>query len=195
MYRELSLEHSLYTINDRLLNEFKEYPRMYKEIEPLFNVTHSKLDTWAALLNNWLLFISDDERLIIDQGKAFSHSFNILCNTELEKSNGYLAVLARFNRRERFIVACFVTNNLHEWKREIMKDHNYEEVLEANLDNEHYFLMNNSDVATIKPISMQTLEHQSKMTKVLIRTIRTSTSFERCIQQGINEAQAFLRYK
>lgn len=186
MYRELSLEHSLYTIDKGLLEEFKEYPRMYTEIEPLFNVTHSKLDTWAALFNNWLLFISNDERLIIDQGKTFSHSFNILCNTELEKSNGYLSILSRFNRQERFIVACFVTNNLHEWKRKIMKAHHYEEVLEANLDNDHYFLMNNSDVATIKPISMQTLEHQSKMTKVLIRTIRSTTSFEKCIQRGLS---------
>ncbi|MBQ0140637.1 MAG: hypothetical protein KBT36_15240 [Kurthia sp.] len=195
MFNDLSLKHSLFMIHPRLLEEYKGYPKQYSDIHPQYNVTHSAIDTCAAAFNTWLLLISKEERLVIDQAKTFSHSFNIMCTNEMEKSNGYLEILARFDRSERFVVSCFVTSHLHRWKREIMQAHHVEDVLVANLQRDDYYWMNNSDIAVMYPLDDEILQQQAKMVKILLREIRKSNSFERCIKQAINESKQFLRYR
>lgn len=195
MFKDLSLKHSLFVIQPILLEEYKSYTKIYSDIHPQYNVTHSAIDTCAAAFNTWLLLISEEECLILDQAKTFSHSFNIMCTNEMEKSESYLKILARFNRRERFVISCFVTSHLHKWKRNIMKEHHIEDVLEENLQKQDYYRINNSDIAVVCPLDEKALLQQAKMVKVLLREIRHSNSFERCIGQAINEAQMFLRYR
>lgn len=195
MYRNLAMEHSLFNINYKLLEEFKQFPPNYEELTPQFNITHPQLDTWAATFNNWLLFISEDEKLIIDHSKTFSHSINILCTNEIEKSESYLSILDRFNREQRFVVACFLTNELHKWKLNVIHKNNLEDVLIVNLENDNYYTMSNIEFSRIHPRAQQILVHQSKLVKVLIREIQSTTSFEQCIKRSIHDAQVFLRYR
>lgn len=195
MYRQLTLEHSLFNIDGGLLEEFQRYPEYYSELKPQFNITHPQLDTWAATFNNWLLFLSIEECLIIDHTKTFSHSINILCTNEIEKSESYLSVLSRFNRKERFIVACFLTNEIHSWKRQVIKDNQLEEVLVNNLENDYYYKISNIEFSRVNPWTQQILLNQSRVVKVLMRNIQSSREFERHIKKSIHDAQAFLRYK
>lgn len=195
MFEELSLKHSLFAIQPTLLEEYKSYTKVYKDIHPQYNVTHSAIDTCAAAFNSWLLLISNEDCLILDQAKTFSHAFNIMCTNEMEKSDGYLNILARFNRKERFVVSCFLTSHLHKWKRSIMEENHIEDVLAEHLQKEDYYQINNSSIAVVCPIDEEALRQQAKMVKVLLREIRSSNSFERCIQQAINETQRFLRYR
>lgn len=195
MFKDLSLKHSLFVIHPNLLEEYKQYPKQYSDIHPKYNVTHSAIDTCAAAFNTWLLLISKEECLIIDQAKTFSHSFNIICTNEMEKSEGYLEILARFNRSERFVVSCFLTSHLHQWKLEILQAHHVEDVIEAHLQKDDYYWINNSDIAVSYPIDEEILRQQAKMVKILLHEIRHSNSFERLIKQAINESQQFLRYR
>lgn len=195
MYKELTLEHSLYNIDEKLLEEFKQYPLIYSEITPKFNITHPQLDTWAATFNNWLLFISEEEKLIIDHSKTFSHSINILCTNEVEKSESYLSILDRFDRQQRFIVACYLTNELHGWKLQVMHNNDLDDLLSVNLQNDDYYKMSNIEFVRIHPRVQQMFLHQSKLIKALIRDIQSTKNFELCIKRAIHESQAFLRYR
>lgn len=195
MYRELTVKHSLYNIDSKLLEEFKQYPLLYSELTPKFNITHPQLDTWAATFNNWLLFISEEEKLIIDHSKTFSHSINILCTNEIEKSDNYLLIVDRFNRQQRYIIACFLTNELHNWKLQVMQKNKLQDVLTVNLENDNYYKLSNIEFVRIHPRIQQIFIHQSKLVKALIRDIQSTNRFEHCIKKSIHDSRAFLRYR
>lgn len=195
MYRELSVEHSLFMIDPILVEEFQTHSQDYHELQPAFNLTHSELDTWAALFNNWLLLISKEECLIIDHIKTFSHTVNIFCIQEIEKSEMYLMILDRFTRKERFVVACFLTDYLHAWKRKVMEKQLYDEMLMMNLCSETYYLAENIEFIQTNPLVQKMLENQAKLIKILVREIQEECAIECCIEKSIIQAQAFLRYR
>lgn len=195
MYRELSVEHSLFMIDPILVEEFQQYSQDYHDLQPAFNLTHSEVDTWAAAFNHWLLLISQEEYLIIDHIKTFSHTVNIFCIQEIEKTEMYLMILDRFTRKERFVVACFLTDYVHAWKRKIMEKHAYDEMLMRNLCTKTYYLVENIELSQMTPELQIILENQAKLVKLLVKEIQEDCAIECCIEKSIIQAKAFLRYR
>lgn len=193
MYRQLQIDHSLYMINENVLNEFKIHIATFQEIQPHFNVMHTKIDTWAAIFNNWLLLISKKDKLIIDHTKTFSNSIDILCCNELERHEAYERIIQSFNRKDLCIVACFITNHIHDWQRGLMQINNCENMIETNLRMTDYYSASNLEFTRTKKKSKQLLNQQSKFIKVLIKDIRSTEKFHTCIRCAIEDAQLFLR--
>lgn len=190
MDTKLSIDHSLYMIDEQLLKEFNYFRIFYTQVKPQYNITHTKIDTWAATFNNWLLLISHEEQLIIDFSKTFTHSFNIVCLDEIEKSEEYYKLLNRFSRKEFFIAACYITNYMHNWKRDLMEENGLEDLLNRHLHTTNYFRLSDDEVI----VDGKLAEEQAKLVKVLMKEVRQNNSFNKCLEQAIFDTQAYLRY-
>lgn len=196
MFNKLEIEHSLYVIDMRKLEEFKQLAQNFDKSSSMIlenNRVHNKLDNYAIVLNVWLFIQENEESLYFNPDKMMPYASNFYTFEQLRRNQALRRYLDKvsFNKQYEFEFAYFLSEQLLIWVYDVLKNNqSTTEIMEDNKQRDYFKLADDLD------ISMDQSHHlyleQKYVTQLLASNISTTDDFSNVILKAISNMRNYL---
>lgn len=172
MFNQLEMDHSIYIIQQDHLDQFKclatNWKTVLHDVDP---TCLSKIDTWAVVLNNWLLMKSHHNNLILNPSKAIHYSINTFITEELDKFHIY----KKNYQDDLFYIAAFqFSKAINLWIYNLLDTDDTDDILHRNSEQEHFLTHSINDFTTSDVIFHM---DQTRVIKKIAQDIRSKNCF------------------
>lgn len=176
------MDHSLYIIQQDHLDQFKQLVTNWKTVLHDVNPTClTKIDTWAVVLNNWLLLKSHQNNLILNPSKAIHYSINTFITEELEKFHSFHKII-KMNDDDLFYIAAFqFSKAVNLWIYNLLISDDMDDILDRNFEQEYFLTHSIKNFTTSDAIF-----HMDQA--IVIKKVAQAVRSKNCFRVTVNDA-------
>ncbi|RUL57006.1 hypothetical protein [Lysinibacillus antri] len=187
MYRNLSVDHSLFYIEQHHLDTFLSIAEQMESYDHIVKeAALHKEDAWAIVFNAWLLLQPDEKNHILIQSvdKSLIYSSNFIIYQAVTQDSHFQSIKQRKDATPEllFLAALYLATGLNEWFLYVMKTYNISYMAEKNKE-QGYFNIQYRTEDEIQSF----LEDQALFIKATIQELKTD-SFSKIIKKSCENA-------
>ena len=187
MYQNITIEHSLFFINEQYITNFK---KIAEKMQPFITIknagTLNLQDMWIETFNLWLLLHREEDNILEASTKTLTYSANYLLFHTLK--NDYQINFFRSHTNttseHRFILSVILITQLSEWFNRFLSESNNQDILLRN-QKRNYFLMHLQSKEQLQ----QFMNDQSRLVKLFVQHSKKSNELERLIKKCCDETR------
>ncbi|MFJ7951375.1 hypothetical protein ACIQZG_07585 [Lysinibacillus sp. NPDC096418] len=145
----------------------------------------NKIDTWAVVLNNWLLMKSHQNNLILSPSKAIHYSINTFLAEELEKFHIFHKII-KMNNDDLFYISAFqFSKAVNLWIYNLLNTDDMDDILHRNIKQEYFLTHSSKDFTTNDAIFHM---DQTRVIKKIAQSIRSKNCFRVTVNDAFYQA-------
>lgn len=191
MYNQISLEQSLFFINEQYVSDFKQ---LAKKMNPLLTISiddssyYNTEDMWVSAFNLWVLLHREEENIMESFDKTLYYSSNHIMIKALKNDYyfNYFRAHPDTTLEHLYILSILLTKQINNWYVKILKIANQRPLIKRNRQRPYYF-MHLKTKEQLQPF----MKDQSILVKILIQHLNGSNEFERLVKKCCDEANFF----
>lgn len=185
MYQNITIEHSLFFINEQYITNFK---KIAQKMQPFITVKRADMlnlqDMWIETFNLWLLLHREEDNILEASDKTLTYSANYLLLHTLK--NDYQINFFRSHTNttseHRFILSVILINELSQWFSHYLSEPKNRDLLMRN-QKRNYFLMHLQSKEQLQ----QFMNDQSRLVKLFVHHSTKTNDLERLIKKCCDE--------
>lgn len=187
MYHSIKKEHSLFFINDQLVEEFKRMADLMDEFITLEAPIYISLqDKWVSVFNVWLLLKPNDANIIEYLDKTLYYSSNYIIINLLKNDYYFNFIKKNYNTVPKiiYVFAIILTNKIHKWFLQLIET-NYDKGIFPDHNEISYYESHLGNATSLDRF----MRFQAQLVKILIQNKTRTNDFERLIKKCSDDAQ------
>lgn len=186
MYNALTIEQSLFFINNQYVEDFKQLAQEMESVITMTELPFLNLEaTWCEAFNNWILLQPDETNIMEDSDKIFYYSSNPIFFGAMKNDYHFnnSQMYPNTTKEHLFILLLLLTENTNVWYDDLLLQHGLRDVLERNKQRDYY-----SSHLQNRQVLELFMNDQSLIVKALIQLISNTNTLVRLIKKSCDDA-------
>ncbi|OCS91551.1 hypothetical protein [Caryophanon latum] len=195
MYRQLTINHCLYDIDEAMMNTFfslaEKYPMEHDVSTPL---ALQEVDNWAVVLQIWCLFHEDEHRNLINHEKMMAYSCNYYCLSLLraDKSITSFLQLHQYSDEVKYVLSYYLGYYTLHWIYELINEEQvHKDFINSNLSR-NYFLFSEEEQLLHNERHFF-YELQKYATNLLASDFHATSRYANYVKSALKQTTIYLR--
>lgn len=195
MYNQLTLQHSLYIIDEQLLHDFRTIAEQTSLTDDVTAaLSHNALDNFAVVLQIWCLLVSEERNIYLNFEKSMAYSCNFFSLNLLRndaKIKQFIKVHS-LNEQTKYVLAYHLAVAMLQWVDQLLLGHkNGQELMKTNLERD-YFLLSDAEPLTTND-THELYVQQKFMTHLLASSVSQSSLYHELIEDALRNVRHYLQ--